>query len=116
MRPRHLPLPRQRPRPKAKCQAEKLDTTTVLGWVSFGAGYSVFGSAAPGIASVRITLSDGKTVTARPVGVGNEDLFAFVLGTGATPAGWTAYDAAGRQIGIGSAASVSATASKSAKP
>jgi hypothetical protein len=62
----------------------------------------VFGSAAPGVASVRVSLSNGQTVTARPVGVGNEDLFAFVIGRSVTPIHWTAYDASGRQVGSGS--------------
>jgi hypothetical protein len=55
------------------------------------------------VASVRVILSDGKTVTARPVRVGNEDLFAFPTGKGVTPTGWTAYDASGRKAGAGPA-------------
>jgi hypothetical protein len=69
---------------------------------------------------VRITLSNGKTVTARPVGVGNEDLFAFPTGRGVTPAGWVSYDAAGHQTGAGSVGPAPGTAagsgSGSAKP
>ena len=98
----------------------KLDTTTVI---VFGGGAPVdqaFGTAAPGVASVRITLSNGKKVTARPVGVGNEDLFAFPTGRGVTAAGWVSYDAAGHQTGAGSVepvpGSASASGSGPAKP
>jgi len=49
----------------------------------------------------RITLSNGKTVTAHPVGVGNQDLLAFPTGKGVAPAGWTAYGTAGRQVSAG---------------
>ena len=58
-----------------------------------------FGAAAPGVATVRVTLSNGKAVTVHPVGVGNEDLFAFPVSKGVTPVSWTAYDAAGQQAG-----------------
>jgi hypothetical protein len=91
----------------------KLDATTVI---VFGGGAPVdqaFGAAAPGVASVRITLSNGKTVTARPAGVGNEDLFAFPTGRGVTPTGWVSYDAAGHQSGAGSVGTVPGTASGS---
>ncbi len=92
----------------------KLDATTVIGFGGAAPADQAFGAAAPGVASVRITLSNGKTVTARPVGVGNEDLFAFPTGRGVTPTGWTAYDAAGHQVG--SVTQASGTAAKSAKP
>ncbi len=59
---------------------------------------------------MRITLSNGRTLTAHPVGVGNEDLFAFPAGKGVTPASWTAYDAAGHQVGFGTVGSFSASA------
>ena len=86
----------------ARCVASpKLGTTAILGWGDVSPVERGFGSAAPGVAAVRITLSNGKTVTAHPVGVGNQDLFAFPTGKGVTPAGWTAYDAAGRPVGAG---------------
>jgi hypothetical protein len=101
-------------------QSAKLDTTAILGWGDASPVERGFGSAAPGVAAVRITLSNGKTVTAHPVGVGNQDLFAFPTGRGVTPAGWTAYDAAGRKVGSGSVGSSvgsgSATPAGSAKP
>jgi hypothetical protein len=84
-------------------ESAKLDTTAILGWGDVSPVELGFGSAAPGVATVRVTLSNGKTVTAHPVGVGNQDLFAFPLGKGVTPAGWTAYDAAWRQVGAGAA-------------
>jgi hypothetical protein len=80
----------------------RLTTTAVLG--GFGpAGTPVpgWGSAAPGATTVRIALSDGTTVTARPVRIGNEDLFAFWLGKNVSPTSWTAYNAAGQQVGHG---------------
>lgn len=86
----------------AQCVASpKLDTTAILGWGDVSPVERGLGSAAPGVTAVRITLSNGKTVTAHPVGVGNQDLFAFPTGKGVTPTGWTAYDAAGRQVGTG---------------
>lgn len=60
-----------------------------------------FGSAAPGVSSVRVMLSNGNTVTAHPVGIGNQDLFAFPTGQGVSPVRWTAYDESGQQVGHG---------------
>jgi hypothetical protein len=37
----------------------------------------------------------------KPVGVRNEDVFAFAAGKGISPVSWTAYDAAGHQVGAG---------------
>lgn len=79
----------------------------LLGWggnpPSLGAsGSAVFGSAAPGVALVKVKLSNGTTATARPVGVGNEDLFAFPAAKSASPVRWTAYDASGKQVSSGS--------------
>ena len=88
---------------------EHLGGTAVLGgWGGSPPGPAGFGSAAPGVASVRVTLSDGKTVRVRPVGVGNEALFAFAIGDNATPTHWTAYDSSGQQVGAGSVTSGSA--------
>jgi hypothetical protein len=76
----------------------------------------IVGSAPAGAAKVTVTLADGEAVTAKPVAVGNDQLFAVAAGTGAGPTGWATYDAAGHQIGAGSVASASATAARSAKP
>ena len=96
---------------------KQLKTTAVLGgWGGNPPEPAAFGSAAPGVALVRVTLSDGKTASARPVGVGNEDLFAFAIGKGVTPTGWTAYDVSGHQVGTGTVPSDSLSATKSANP
>ena len=58
----------------------RLATTAVLGgWAGNPAGASV-GSAAPGVARLRITFSDGTSVQVTPVALGNERLFAFWIG------------------------------------
>jgi hypothetical protein len=77
----------------------KLVATGVLDFAGANPRDGAFGAAAPGVATVKIALSNGKTVTAHPVGVGNEDLFAFPTGQGVSPVSWTAYDAAGHQVG-----------------
>jgi hypothetical protein len=84
--------------------AARLNTTKILGWAGVSPIERGFGSAAPGVASVRVTLSNGKTVMAHPVRVGDEDLFAFPTGNQVSPVGWTTYDAAGQQVGSGSTA------------
>jgi hypothetical protein len=95
---------------------KRLDTTTILGgWGGDQPGPS-FGAAAPGVASARVTLSSGKTVTARPVSVGDERLFAFATGKGVSPAAWTAYDVSGKVVGAGAVTPGSASAtSKSSR-
>ncbi|HEY7276002.1 MAG TPA: hypothetical protein VH594_08555 [Trebonia sp.] len=85
-------------------ESAKLDSTAILVWGDASPMEQGFGSAAPGVATVRIALSNGKKVTAQPVGVGNQDLFAFPTGKGVTPTGWTAFDASGHQVGAGSVA------------
>lgn len=70
----------------------------------------LLGSAPAGVAEVRVTLSDGKDLTARPVAVGDERLFAVALTGTAGPTGWTSYDAAGRRSGGGLVSSVPANA------
>ena len=65
----------------------------------------VFAVASAGVAKVRITLIGGKVVTARPVTVGGERLFAVAVTGSGGLAGWTMYDAAGHQVGSGSTAS-----------
>ena len=83
---------------------KQLNTTQVLGgWGGNPpdpgtSGSAVFGSAAPGVALVKVKLSNGTTATARPAGVGNEDLFAFPVGKGVSPVSWTAYDGSGKQV------------------
>lgn len=80
---------------------KRLTTTQVLGGGTHNPAWPVgFGSAAPGVTSVRVALSNGQTVTAYPVGVGDQDLFAFSLG-GVHPISWTAYDGHGKQVGHG---------------
>jgi len=76
-------------------------TTQVLG--GFGRTYAQFrfGSAAPGVVTVRIALSNGTTAVVHPVGVGDEYLFAFSTGPGVTPQHWTAYAQDGSQVGQG---------------
>ena len=84
------------------CQAAaRLGTTDVIGIGSWGASpaAAVYGSAAPGVARLRVTLSDGTVVRVTPVAVGDERLFAFWAAKGISAAGWTAYDAAGHEIG-----------------
>jgi hypothetical protein len=81
----------------------RLVTTAVLGgWAGDPAGASV-GSAAPGVARLRITFSDGTSVQVTPVALGNERLFAFWIGKDVVVTGWTAYDAAGGVTGTVSA-------------
>jgi len=81
---------------------KQLVTTGIVGGWGGDSPGPAFGSAAPGVALVRVTLSNGKTVQVRPIGVGNEDLFAFPTSKGVFPASWTAYDASGHQVGTGS--------------
>ena len=96
---------------------QRLGTTALLGgWGGNPPETAAFGSAAPGVALVRVTLSDGKTATARPVSVGNEDLFAFAISPGVTPTGWTAYDAYGHQVGTGTTSTGSASTTITLSP
>jgi hypothetical protein len=82
-----------------ECVPLQLKTTAVIG--STPGDFAGFGSAAPGVATVLVLLSNSTTVQAKPVLVGNEHLFAFPVGKGVTPVGWTAYDASGKQVGAG---------------
>jgi hypothetical protein len=75
----------------------------------------ILGSAPAGAAKVRITLSNGKAVTARTAAVGGDLLFAVAVTGNATATGWTADDAAGNQVGSGASVSLSNPA-KTAKP
>jgi hypothetical protein len=94
----------------------RLDTTSILGGWGGSSPEPVFGSAAPGTASVRVTLSNGKSVEVTPVGVGNENLFAFWVGKGIAPTGWAGYDASGHESGSGAVTQGSAPpASKSSR-
>jgi hypothetical protein len=76
-------------------------TTNILGsWDGSAPGWQVvYGSAAPGVASVAVTLSNGKTVTLKPVAVGNERLFTFLARAGVATVRWTAYSASGAVVG-----------------
>ena len=92
------------------CWRTRLATTTVLGGGAGGSTpESAYGSVAPGVARLRVTLSNGTTVQVTPVTVGDERLFACWTGAGVSPTGWTAYDAAGRVTGSHSMASSAAT-------
>jgi hypothetical protein len=76
-----------------------LGTTEMLGGWGGNPVSPAFGSAAPDVARLRITLSNGTAVQVTPVAIGNERLFAFWAGKGVSPTGWTAYDAKGHKIG-----------------
>lgn len=82
----------------------RLATTEVIGgWGGSGtASGAAYGSAAPGVAYVAVKLDNGKTVTAVPVTIGNERLFAFLVGPGVSPTRWTAYSASGKVLRTGS--------------
>jgi hypothetical protein len=87
-----------------------LRTTAVLGgWGRSASEMAFVGSAAPGVASVRVTLSNAKSVQVTPVGVGNENLFVFWVGKGVNPTGWTGYDASGHETSSGTMTSLSPT-------
>jgi hypothetical protein len=77
-----------------------------------GSGGVIMGSAAPGVASLKVTLSDGKTVTVRPVSFGNERMFASWTSGNAVPTNWTAYDASGKQVDSGAVTPAAAASSK----
>jgi hypothetical protein len=83
------------------CVPAELGPTAIIGWGGDSAESAAFGSAGPGVALVRVRLSNGTIATARPVGVGNEDLFAFAMRRGLIPVSWTAYDASGKRTGSG---------------
>lgn len=91
------------------CVPLDLTGTAVLGGWGGNPPGPAFGSAAPGVARLRITLSNGKSVQVTPVSVGTERLFAFWIGVGVSPTGWTAYDGAGQVTGTGSITSSSAS-------
>lgn len=95
-----------------------LSTVAILGPVPFpGPGLQVMFVAAPaGTARVRIALSNGKVVTARPATVGGDRLATFLVTGSATPAGWTTYNAAGHQLGTSTISSASASSAPAAKP
>jgi hypothetical protein len=84
-------------------QSLQLATTELIGgWGGTPPVASqVYGSAAQGVAHVAVRLSDGKTVTSVPVTVGNERLFAFLIGAGVSPTRWTAYAASGKVLATG---------------
>jgi hypothetical protein len=81
--------------------SKQLTTTAVLGGWGGDTSDPAFGSAAPGVTTVRVALSNGKTVAVNPAEVGNENLWAFWIGPGVSPTSWTAYSASGREVGSG---------------
>jgi hypothetical protein len=84
-----------------------VSTVAVLGPVSASVPglRLIVGGAPAGAATVKVTLADGKAVTAKLATVGNDRLFAVAAPTGAAPTGWITYDPAGHQVGAGSVAS-----------
>jgi len=95
---------------RASCVSRtRLEDTELLG-VGGNPPAAAFGSAAPGVAYLRVSLSNGKTVQVTPVSVGNERLFALWPGIGVTATEWTAYDAAGRAIMSGASVASAASA------
>jgi hypothetical protein len=82
--------------------SKQLTTTAVLGGWGGDTADPAFGSAAPGVTTVRVALSNGQTVAVNPAEVGNENLFAFWIGPGVSPTSWTAYSASGHKVGSGS--------------
>jgi hypothetical protein len=95
---------------RASCVwSTRLAGTELLG-VGGNPPAAAFGSAAPGVAYLRVSLSNGTTAQATPVSVGNEQLFALWPGVGVSATGWTAYDAAGRVLNAGATVSAAASA------
>lgn len=80
----------------------RLADTELLG-VGGNPPAAAFGSAAPGVAYLRVNLSNGTTVQVTPVSVGNERLFALWPGIGVSATEWTAYDTVGRVLNAGAA-------------
>ena len=78
-------------------------TTGVLG--SMGGSGSpplvVYGSAAPAVSYLVVTLTSGHTFRVPVVTIGGERMFAFALGKGQTLRRWTAYDAVGHSLSSG---------------
>lgn len=64
-------------------------------------GGSSYGSAAPAVAYLTVTLAGGGSVRVTPVTVGDERLWAFDLPAGRSPKRWTAYDASGHKLASG---------------
>ncbi|MBV9379847.1 MAG: hypothetical protein JOY82_03345 [Streptosporangiaceae bacterium] len=72
----------------------------ILGWSS-GSPAVVYGSAAASVDRVVIALSDGTTIPARVVQVGDQRFFAFAVGQGKSAKRWTAYDGSGKIVAAG---------------
>lgn len=95
----------------------KLGLTELISGVGDMFALPEYGSAAPGVASLVIKMSDGTSTRVRSVRVGNENLFALWVGQNVTITGWTTYDASGKQTGTGTIGTfASGTATKSASP
>ena len=92
------------------------NTSIIAGGIGVAEPGPRWGFAVSGTARVRVTLSDGTTVIAQTVTVGNEPLFAFWTDKNVQPTGWTTYDASGKQTGTTMTVSGTATATKSASP
>jgi hypothetical protein len=75
-------------------------TTSVLGSVG-GPPELVYGSAAPDVDHLVITLDGGQSMRIPAVLVGGQKLFAFALGRGQHAVRWRAYDAARHETSSG---------------
>lgn len=64
---------------------------------------AVFGTAADVVSYLRVTRTHGAPLRVRPVAVGGQKFFAFLLGIGQSIKHWTAYDAAGAVCASGGA-------------
>lgn len=64
---------------------------------------AVFGTAANVVSYLRVTRTHGAPLRVRPVAVGRQKFFAFLLGIGQSIKRWTAYDAAGAVCASGGA-------------
>lgn len=77
---------------------EPLRGTTVLGGP---VGVAFYGSAAPDVSYLMVTLTGGGSVRVSPVTVGDERLWAVQLRAGQTTKRWIAYDASGHKVASG---------------
>lgn len=85
----------------AVCFPTGLPLATGLMKLSGTPAGAILGMAAPAVAHVKVTFSDGSTLPLTPVAVGKQKFFAFRPPGGTTVRRWVAYDAAGKQIDSG---------------
>jgi hypothetical protein len=92
--------------PSAQMTSTELDTT--LGdRLNYGPyrPLIVVGSAASAVTEVKVTLTNGTSVRVPARAAGREKFWVLALGPRQSVRGWTAYDAAGKQVASGSASS-----------